>query len=68
MTIDMQSLNDAIMAIVTTVGIAVTVSLAFVLAGAFFERSKARAGQAIRAAVPAQYATQTDDARELVLR
>jgi len=68
MSIDLQSLNDAIIAIVSTVGIAVAVSLAFVAAGAFFERSKARAAQPVRAAVPLQHPTQTDDARELVLR
>ena len=68
MSIDLQSLNDAIIAIVSTVGIAVAVSLAFVAAGAFFERGKARAAQAVRAAVPQQHPTRTDDARELVLR
>ncbi|HUC26149.1 MAG TPA: hypothetical protein VMA73_25880 [Streptosporangiaceae bacterium] len=69
MTINMQSLNDAIIALITTVGIAVALSLAFVAAGAFFERSRKQAGRAVRAAHgPAQHPTQTDDVRELVLR
>jgi hypothetical protein len=60
-------LNDVIIALVTTIGIAAAVSLAFALAGRFFERSKAQAGKPIRVAAPAQYETQSDD-RELVLR
>jgi hypothetical protein len=68
MSIDIQSLNDAIIAIVTTVGIAFAVAVAFTMMGAVFGRDKARAAQPVRAAVPAQHPTQTDDARELVLR
>jgi hypothetical protein len=64
----MYSLNDAILAVLITVGIAVTFSTALVLAGAFFERSAGRSRHAVRAAVPAQQPTQTDDLRELVLR
>ena len=67
MSIDLQSLNDAIVAIVTTVGIAVVLSIAFAVAGEFFERGTARAAQPVRAAVPSQHPTQSDD-RELVLR
>jgi hypothetical protein len=68
-TINMQTLNDAIIALLTTVGIAVALSLAFVAAGAFFERSRKQAGRVARTAhAPAQHPTQTDDARELVLR
>ncbi|HEY2075858.1 MAG TPA: hypothetical protein VGH53_05935 [Streptosporangiaceae bacterium] len=66
MTINMQTLNDTIVALITTVGIAVALSLAFVTAGAFFERSRKHASRAVH--VPAQHPTQTDDARELVLR
>ena len=62
------SLNDAIIAVLTTVGIAVAISIAFAFAGAFFERSAARASRAVRNAGPTQHVTQTDDARELVLR
>jgi MFS superfamily sulfate permease-like transporter len=62
------SLNDALIAIVTTVGIAAAITIAVALAGAFFQRTATRSGQAVRAAVPAQHVTQTDDARELVLR
>jgi hypothetical protein len=71
MTINMPALHDAIVAIITTVGVAVAVSIAFVAIGAFVERGKARAGKLVRShavAVPAQHPTQADDARELVLR
>jgi hypothetical protein len=69
MTINMQTLNDAIVALITTVGIAVALSLAFVAAGTFFERSRKHASRAVRAdQTPAQHPIQTDDARELVLR
>jgi hypothetical protein len=71
MTITMPALRDAIVAILTTVGIAVAVSLALVAIGAFVERGKARTGKLARshsAAAPAQHPTQTDDTRELVLR
>jgi hypothetical protein len=69
MSITMQSLNDTIIALVTTVGIAVALSLAIVAAGAFFERSRKQSRQtAHRSHVPAQHPVQTDDARELVLR
>jgi hypothetical protein len=67
MSISIQSLNDAIIAVVTTVGIAVAVAVAFAAAGAFFQRGKSRGGQRVRA-LPAQQPTQPDDARELVLR
>jgi hypothetical protein len=69
MTINMQTLNDAIIALITTVGIAVALSLAFVAAGTFFQRGRKHAGRAVRAAhAPAQHPIQTDDTRELVLR
>jgi hypothetical protein len=68
MTINMQALSDAIVALITTVGIAVALSLAFVAAGTFFERSRKHASRAVRAVhSSAQHPTQTD-ARELVLR
>jgi hypothetical protein len=69
MSITMQSLNDTIIAFVVTVGIAVALSLALVVAGAFFERSRKHARQAARLGhTPVQHPTQTDNARELVLR
>lgn len=71
MTINMPALHDALVAIITTVGIAVAVSLAIIAVGAFVERGKARAGTLARShsvVAPAQHPTQTDDARELVLR
>jgi hypothetical protein len=65
----MQSLNDTIIAFVVTVGIAVALSLALVAAGASFERSRKKARQSARKGyAPVQHPTQTDDARELVLR
>jgi hypothetical protein len=64
----MGSLNDAIMAVLTTVGIAVAISIAFALAGALFKRAGTRDGHTVLEARPAQHATQTDDVHELVLR
>jgi hypothetical protein len=69
MTISMQTLSDTIIALITTVGIAVAVSLALVAIGAFTQRGRAHsraAGHAV--AAPVQHPTQSDDARELVLR
>jgi hypothetical protein len=69
MSINFQTLNDTIIALITTVGIAVALSLAFVAASAFARRSRTHARAAVRAvAAPAQHPTQTDDTRELVLR
>jgi hypothetical protein len=69
MSISIQTLNDTIIALVTTVGIAVALSLAFLAAGAFAQRGRAHAGGAHRpVTTPAQHPTQTDDVRELVLR
>ena len=68
MTISMQSLHDALIAVFVTVGVAVALSIAFIAVGAFVERGKARASHAIHRGAPAQHPTQTDDARELVLR
>jgi len=69
MSIDIQTLNDTIIALITTVGIAVALSLAFVAAGALARRGRAHSRSAGRtAAGPAQHPTQTDSARELVLR
>jgi hypothetical protein len=69
MSISMQGLSDVIVAIITTVGIAVALSIALVAAGAFAERNKIRARKVAHAvAAPAQHPTQTDKTRELVLR
>jgi hypothetical protein len=68
MSSSIQTLHDAIIAVVTTVGIAVAISIALALAGAFFERTTARDGRAAPELAPVQHATQTDDVRELVLR
>jgi len=70
MSISIQTLNDTIIALVTVVGVAVALSLAFIAAGAFFERSRKhghRAGHI--GGTPVLHPTQTDDhTRELVLR
>lgn len=69
MSISFQTLNDTIIALITTVGIAVALSLAFIAASAFAQRGRAHARRAVRTvAAPAQHPTQTDDVRELVLR
>jgi hypothetical protein len=69
MTISMQTLHDALIALVTTVGIAVTASILLVAAGAVFERSQARAARANRpGAIPAQHPTHIDEVRDLMLR
>jgi hypothetical protein len=69
MTINMQTLHDALVAIVTTVGIAVAVSIAFLAAGAVFERGQSRTAKPRRPdAVSAQQPNQTDVAGELLLR
>jgi hypothetical protein len=69
MTINMQSLTDTIIALITTVGIAVALSVAFVAVGALFERDRKQDRRAVRSAHgPALHPTQTDDTRELVLR
>lgn len=69
MSISFQTLNDTVIALITTVGIAVVLSLAFLAAGAFAQRRRTHVRPAVRpVAVPAQHPTQTDDARELVLR
>ena len=71
MTISIQTLHDAIVAMVATVGIAVAA-----VDRLRRTRRVRRAGQGAgpegraraRVAAPAQHPTQTDDARELVLR
>jgi len=69
MSISFQALNDTVIALITTVGIAVALSLAFLAAGAFAQRSRTHVRAATRAAAaPSQQPTQSDDARELVLR
>ena len=69
MTINIQTVQDAIVAVFVIVGVAVALSIAFAAAGAFYERGKSQARKAVGAhAAPAQHPTQTDDARELVLR
>jgi hypothetical protein len=69
MTISIQTLHDVLIAIVTTVGIAVACSIAFAAAGALAGRDKARVARAARAGGGlTQDQTQDDETRELVLR
>jgi len=65
-----QTVQDALYALITVVGIAVVFSLAIIGAAALTERSKARNARARHTVAPtiAQQPTQTDDIRELVLR
>ena len=65
MTIDPQTLTDVIIAVVTTIGIAVAFSLALVGAGTLAERSKVRP---VRVTIPADHPEQISDSRKLVLR
>jgi hypothetical protein len=69
MTISIQTLHGVLVALVTAVGIAVAATIAITAAGAVFERDQARVAKARRpGAVPAQHPTQTDDARNPILR
>lgn len=75
MTISMQTLSDAIVAIVTTIGIAVALSIAIVVVGAFIQRSRTRtraltSGHIAEGPAPTVMAhpTQTDNTRDLALR
>jgi hypothetical protein len=69
MSVNMPTLQDALFAIVTTIGIALAVTIAIVAAGAFFERDRAHKAQVrLSGPAPAQHPTQTDDVRDLVLR
>lgn len=64
MTIDFQTLRDALFAVLTTVGIAVALSVALGAAAAFLERGKSTVTPK---AGPAQHATQAEEPRELIL-
>lgn len=67
MSVNMQTLHDVLIAIVTTVGIAVAVSLAIVAAGSLYKRDQARKSAARGpATAPAQHPTKSDS--DLVLR
>ena len=65
MTIDPHTLTDVIAALLTTIGVAVALSLAMFAAARFAERGKAGA---TRIAIPADHPDQPADRRELVLR
>jgi hypothetical protein len=64
-----QTLQGVLVALVTTVGIAGAVSIAFMAAGAVFKRDQTRVAKARRAGVgPAQHPAHTDQARDLAVR
>jgi hypothetical protein len=67
MYISTQTLNDALIAILVTVGIAVALSITMIAIGGLFERNK-KLHASRNAADPTQRVTQKDDSRELVLR
>jgi Kef-type K+ transport system membrane component KefB len=64
MTIDMQTLNDALIAIFVTVGIAVAVSILAIAAEAVHLRSKNRT----QTTAHSSHVTDTEDSRQLILR
>jgi hypothetical protein len=72
MIINFQAVQDTLIALVSVVGIALVFAIAIVGASALVQRDKARHARTgtpvpVTAGI-AQHATQTDDARELVLR
>lgn len=70
MSINFQDLQDTLFALATVVGIAVVFALAIVAAAGLTRRDRARNAHlgTPATAVIAQQPTQTDDARQLVLR
>jgi hypothetical protein len=69
MTISTHTLLDIVVAVVTTVGIAVAVSLALMAAGSLHQRAQLRGATPRRGdAGSAPHPTQTDAGRDLVLR
>ena len=69
MNISTHTLLQIVVAIVTTVGIAVAVSSALTAAGALYQRAKAREAKLRHGgARPTLSPTQTDAGRDLVLR
>ncbi len=64
----MSSLTEVIVAVLTTVGIAVVISIALTLAGSLYRRETVPAKLVVSSSGPIQHPTQSDDARELVLR
>jgi hypothetical protein len=65
MTIDTQTLSDVIIALLTTIGIALTLAVAMFAAGALAERGNTHP---VRADIPAGHPDQPSDTREFVLR
>jgi hypothetical protein len=68
MTISMQTVNDALFALLVTVGIAVFLSIVMIAVGGLFEHNKNLRRVSAHRPGPAQHVTQDDDSRELILR
>ncbi len=70
MITNFQTVQDTLYALITVVGIAVVFALALIAAAGLTQHSRTRKTQVGTPAAPkiAQHATQTDDARQLVLR
>jgi hypothetical protein len=68
MTISMQTLNDALIAILVTVGIAVFLSIVIIAVGGLFEHNKNLRQTSIHRPGLAQHVTPSEDSRELILR
>jgi hypothetical protein len=68
MAISMQTLHDALIALTTTVGIAVFLSIAMIAAGGFFQHERNRQHRSAPPADPAEDVTSDDRSRQLVLR
>jgi hypothetical protein len=68
MTISMQTLNDALIAIGVTVGIAVFLSIVMIAVGGLFEHNKNLQRTRAHPVGSAQHVTQDDDSRQLILR
>lgn len=68
MAIDIQTLNDAIIAVITTVGIAVAVSIAIVVAATLTARGKLRSVRAAHPAIRPADVNTSHDTRTPALR
>ncbi|HEY2507522.1 MAG TPA: hypothetical protein VGI58_13495 [Streptosporangiaceae bacterium] len=68
MTISIQTLHDALIALTVTVGVAVALSIAIIAIGSFVERGKKDAAKAARAITHHATEDTREDTRELVLR
>jgi hypothetical protein len=68
MAISMQTLHDALIALTTTVGIAVLLAILMIAVGGLFQHDKNRRHADTPPADPGQHMTSDDHSRQLVLR